>query len=588
MKISKRGLAGAALGLAGLAGLARKSGSGLVTPAEAQIAPSSTPSYLTSGLGSVKHRLLSGAANSVSTNPNNLAPSSPSPNWSASTAYQLGMGVTNGGNTYVCQSAGTSAASGGPAGTSLAPIGDGGSSITFTGALNSATSGTLTAPQTNGSYIILFSDGSIRYATITGTTAVSWAAQGAVTATAAAFISPAVWMYDGPAPTAASWAPTLTLANGYPYPTGLSKFWGVSNVSGVVANGATNVYSDSYFAFGGGKLVNTGTYGGYTVKYSGPCTVKIKYYGSKVCFDFTATTGGCPQFLISPKGGVAQWFEPGTRSMAGNPNFFTLAFPYVDEWDITCFWNGAATFLGVFTAPTDTIMTPSSFSSTSAVTGEAVSDASRPRIWFDGDSYLGGSSNSPLVYRRAMYLTVAFSFGADFGIDGVGGSGYITPGPNNKTMSNSARIAALADYAPDFIFALAGVNDNGNTASAETAAVKTWWQNVRAISAAPIIVGGAFGATTGPSAAILTVETGIQNAVTQIADPLTVFMPISSDTTPWFYGTGYDASPNASGNTDFLVGPDDTTHPSHLGGDYLGRRIFGSALGLVATLPMGS
>ena len=37
--------------------------------------------------------------------------------WAASTAYTVGETVSNGGNTYVCTTAGTSAASGGPTGT---------------------------------------------------------------------------------------------------------------------------------------------------------------------------------------------------------------------------------------------------------------------------------------------------------------------------------------------------------------------------------------------------------------------------------------------------------------------------------------
>lgn len=52
-------------------------------------------------------------------------PLTPAPAWVGNTAYILGQAVSNGGNVYICTTAGTSAASGGPSGTGRAAIADG-------------------------------------------------------------------------------------------------------------------------------------------------------------------------------------------------------------------------------------------------------------------------------------------------------------------------------------------------------------------------------------------------------------------------------------------------------------------------------
>ncbi len=53
--------------------------------------------------------------------------------WAASTAYVVSARVVNGGNVYVCATAGTSASSGGPTGTT-SPITDGTVTWTYLGA----------------------------------------------------------------------------------------------------------------------------------------------------------------------------------------------------------------------------------------------------------------------------------------------------------------------------------------------------------------------------------------------------------------------------------------------------------------------
>lgn len=72
-------------------------------------------------IGTKMRRLAAIAVNGNAwTNPPMVAPSA----WQAATAYTVGTVVTNGGNNYVCSTAGTSAGSVGPSGTGNGPITD--------------------------------------------------------------------------------------------------------------------------------------------------------------------------------------------------------------------------------------------------------------------------------------------------------------------------------------------------------------------------------------------------------------------------------------------------------------------------------
>lgn len=73
------------------------------------------------------------------------SPLSPPAAWQGSVAYTYGAVVSNGGNLYICQTAGTSAGSGGPTGTGAAGITDGGVTWFFYG-VSSITTASPLAP----------------------------------------------------------------------------------------------------------------------------------------------------------------------------------------------------------------------------------------------------------------------------------------------------------------------------------------------------------------------------------------------------------------------------------------------------------
>lgn len=68
--------------------------------------------------------------------------------WAASTAYVVNQVVTNGGNSYKCVAAGTSASSGGPSGTGSATITDGTATWVYVSSAGAAAGVDATTPTT--------------------------------------------------------------------------------------------------------------------------------------------------------------------------------------------------------------------------------------------------------------------------------------------------------------------------------------------------------------------------------------------------------------------------------------------------------
>jgi len=76
-----------------------------------------------------------------------------------------------------------------------------------------------------------------------------------------------------------------------------------------------------------------------------------------------------------------------------------------------------------------------------------------------------------------------------------------------------------------------------------------------------------------------------RNAVAQLQDPMTWFVPTISDPAgSWFTGSGNVASPIGDGNADFYVSPDGV-HPEVRGVDYLAVRISQSIANILPLIP---
>lgn len=200
------------------------------------------------------------------------------------------------------------------------------------------------------------------------------------------------------------------------------------------------------------------------------------------------------------------------------------------------------------------------------------------RMAWAGDSYPEGTSGDNVLATANAPLPIVA--GELLGIRDVrqvvaGGTGYIAD--NNGTRSKFGAqiprwITAQGPF--DLIVISHGYNDYSaaNTDMASfTAEVLADLRLIRASSPAPIVVLGSWGGKRGPDQNTLNVETGIQAAVTQFNDPLCRFVAVSSATSPWQFGTGYQGATNGSGNSDLYVSTDGI-HPNLAGHRYLGYR----------------
>lgn len=201
------------------------------------------------------------------------------------------------------------------------------------------------------------------------------------------------------------------------------------------------------------------------------------------------------------------------------------------------------------------------------------------RMAIVGTSYIAGSPWHPVTQSLGWgSLTAKLLNCSDIYQDVTGaGSGYIAPGGSGN-FSTPSRLTALAAYNPDLVvIAGGGINDRavgGITLAIEQAAVRAYLLQVRAIlPAAIIMVIGSEAGSTGPQAAIFTMEAAAAAAVAALNDVNTVFIPQSnvSAQKAWISGTGTVAAPNTTGNSDLYISTDGI-HPVQAGCLYLSQQ----------------
>jgi lysophospholipase L1-like esterase len=229
---------------------------------------------------------------------------------------------------------------------------------------------------------------------------------------------------------------------------------------------------------------------------------------------------------------------------------------------ITFEGSGLLTFYGVNTAALDTV--------------RPWADPDSLRVAVTGDSYSEGQGTA-VPGNNAWSRTLGRLMGwADTRQVAVGSTGYIanaTGTRSNISQQVANWLTVNTDLATfDAVVFAGGYNDAENfTPAAIEAAVLLALQNARALlPAAVFFVFGSFSGGRGPDAATIACEVAIQAAVIAFADSLTYFIPVSTDTPPWFTGTGYQGATNGSGNSDYYVFTDNT-HPNETGHGYLAR-----------------
>jgi hypothetical protein len=207
-----------------------------------------------------------------------------------------------------------------------------------------------------------------------------------------------------------------------------------------------------------------------------------------------------------------------------------------------------------------------------------------------GDSYTEGQVTSFMLPTGPMIQVAGELLGFKSTLArAVGGTGYVSAGTGRSRCADVVPLVldpASALYSgrdADLIMSLHGYNDRPSPAADITAGALLSFQRMRSYSAAPIVVLGAQSGNKGPDALALTVENAIIAAVTQFNDPYCKFAPVSTDPSPWLFGTGFVGGVNGSGNTDFYVGGDQV-HPSDDGHVFLGYRIAQAAYDAVRSM----
>lgn len=361
----------------------------------------------------------------------------------------------------------------------------------------------------------------------------------------------------------------------------------------VGTNGGTSgntgfVTRPEWFRFGGGKPVLATTYpsgaagpiaySGYTIDAYQFLSVEAVSGGSAFAgYPYAASWAWSVEFMFDGaeidlvclgRGGNPwrilidnQYVSKTASSWGGNTvRMLNLVFPDRRVRRIRLEGQYHAGFCGVNAAPGDSVWAP----------------AARPRVAAIGDSLTVGNN---ATYFHDSYAQIA---GKLLGIDitplADGGTGYVAT-DSGTGYKFSDRLGSLAYEAYDMAMFVGGYNDyaalNAGTTylSAIQAGAEACITGTRALyPSLPIVLLGAHAGATGPNANLLATENAIQAGVSAVNDPLALFVPMSSGTTPWLFGTGKAGAANGSGNTDNYVDTDGV-HLVNAGHAYKGRRL---------------
>lgn len=207
---------------------------------------------------------------------------------------------------------------------------------------------------------------------------------------------------------------------------------------------------------------------------------------------------------------------------------------------------------------------------------------------FGGDSFTEGQNLPGINYHLAWPYRAAKRLGIPKIYDlAIGSTGYVATGPGGDgsrrrlvdQIGHDWNRPAFAN--PDLVVFANGYNDKDGTAAspAALAAVRIQaraaWMAARALFPhALFVVLGTFNGRNNGSADTLATENGIAAEFAAWGDTFALFLPVSTDPSPWQFGTGTLGStgPKGDGNSDLTTG-NDNVHPSDYGQDLISQRF---------------
>lgn len=282
----------------------------------------------------------------------------------------------------------------------------------------------------------------------------------------------------------------------------------------------------------------------------------------RVCRNSTA--GRCYRFIVD--GRYVDKTGTDLNALAGLTSYIKLDFTgltparKVRTITIEGVASGQHQFAHVAVGPTSSVWYPA---------GEKLTGI------FGGDSFTQGNGLANQLY----YNTFAWKAGNRLGFArtfnlGINSTGYTSTGGGSFRKQADQVVHDWSRYSDvDVVFLAAGYNDKSLTQATVMADALAAWQAVRSLYPdALIVVCGVWGGNTGPSAATITCENNLKTQFDAWADSFSVWIPVSTDVSPWQSGTGRIGATTGVGNSDVTTGTDNV-HPSEYGHEYLSARL---------------
>lgn len=239
----------------------------------------------------------------------------------------------------------------------------------------------------------------------------------------------------------------------------------------------------------------------------------------------------------------------------GDGNFYWLKLAFPDRLKRAILIEFAyQTFGGVAIKPSDQLLPPEKLLG--------------PRCIVLGDSY-----TEPLVcYARRLDSLMSW----EVWNSGVGGTGYVNPGPSGRVkFGDRAHSDVIANH-PDIVIVAGGINDNSYLPEeVHNAALALYDQLLTNLPSAKIVVLGPWWPSGRPIQSVLDTRDAIKQAALArglaFIDPI-VATNISQVNAGWITGTGNAANSRGDGNADEFISVDGT-HPTDLGHQFLAFQL---------------
>ncbi|MGB2832983.1 MAG: hypothetical protein WBC07_08500 [Methylotenera sp.] len=196
-----------------------------------------------------------------------------------------------------------------------------------------------------------------------------------------------------------------------------------------------------------------------------------------------------------------------------------------------------------------------------------------------GDSYIQGTTSGQgalagtLGMSNGLGMSLCGAISAIGGLNAIGcgmdSSGYVNPAGVSMAFTQSQRlnhlVAAINNSGSQLVAILGGYNDTAYTTAQVQAAATTVINHLLANTTANIVLFGSMPGRRNNSAAVISTDLGISNAVTTANNNRVAFIQTNSSSVAdaWVVGTNHCGSitGGVNGNSRYITGPD-TTHLS--------------------------